>query len=196
MRSRSLLLAASVGILTAATMGVGAQQAEPSAAERAAESRKLTKSFAKQLRRELVQAMEAGGPESAIAVCQAAAPAITQELAAEKQWSVGRTALRLRNPANAPDAWERAVLLKFQDKMKQGADVGELEVYETATQNGKPVFRYMKAIPTQKPCLTCHGPNVSDSVRKTIAEFYPEDQATGFSLGELRGAFTIVQPLQ
>jgi len=196
MKSRSLLLAASAIILTGATMGVGAEVGQPTDAERAAESRKLTMSYAKQLRGELVQAIKAGGPESAIPVCQSAAPAITEEMAAEKGWSVGRTALKLRNPANAPDAWERSVLLNFQDQIKQGADIAELEVYETATQDGKPVFRYMKAIPTQKPCLTCHGQNVSDSLRKTIAEFYPQDQAVGFSLGELRGAFTIVRPLQ
>jgi len=196
MKSRLLWLAASAVLLMGATTGTGAEDAKPTAVERAAESRKVTKSIAEQLKRELVQAIEAGGPESAIPVCHSAAPAITEEMAAEKGWSVGRTALKLRNPANAPDPWERAVLLKFQDKIKQGADIGELEVYETTTQDGKPVFRYMKAIPTQKPCLTCHGPNVSDSLRKTIAEFYPEDQAIGFSHGELRGAFTIVQPLQ
>ena len=196
MVSRHVLWAASVIILAGATMGAGAEDAVPTAAERAAESRKLSKSFAEQLKGELVGAMEAGGPESAIAVCHAAAPAIAEEKADEKGWSVGRTALRLRNPANAPDAWERTILLEFQDKIKQGADVRELEHYETTTQDGERVFRYMKAIPTQKPCLTCHGSNVSDSLRKTIAEFYPDDQATGFSLGELRGAFTIVQPLQ
>lgn len=196
MNNRLLVWLASVIILTSATMGAGAEDAEPTAAERAAESRKLVKSFAERLKRELIRAIEAGGPESAIPVCRTAAPAITKEKAAEKGWSLGRTALRLRNPANAPDAWERAVLLKFQDKIKQGADIGELEHYETTTQDGKRVFRYMKAIPTQEPCLTCHGPNVSDSLRKRIAEFYPEDQAIGFSLGDLRGAFTIVQPLQ
>jgi hypothetical protein len=195
MKSGSVLLAASLVILTGVAMGVGAEEGQPSDAERAAESRKLTQSFAEQLRGELVRAIKAGGPESAIPVCHSAAPAITEEMAAEKGWSVGRTALKLRNPANAPDPWERSVLLKFQDQIKQGADVKELEVYETATQDGKPVFRYMKAIPTQKPCLTCHGQNVSEPLRKTISELYPQDQAVGFSLGELRGAFTIVQPL-
>lgn len=196
MKSRLLLWAASVLMMAAATMGAAAEDAEPTAAERAAESRSLSKSFAERLKSELIRAMEAGGPESAIPVCHIAAPAIAKEKAAETGWSVGRTALRLRNPANAPDAWERAVLLKFEDEIKQGADIRELEHYETTTQDGKRVFRYMKAIPTQEPCLTCHGPNVSDSLRKRIAEFYPEDQAIGFALGELRGAFTIVQPLQ
>ena len=196
MKNGSVLLAASVVILTGAVMGAGAAGGQPSDAERAAESRKLTKSFAEQLRGELVRAIKAGGPESAIAVCNSAAPAITEELAAEKGWSVGRTALKLRNPANAPDPWERSVLVKFQDQIERGADVKELEVYETATQDGKPVFRYMKAIPTQKTCLTCHGQNLSEPLSKTIAEYYPDDRATGFSLGELRGAFTITQPLQ
>ena len=196
MKSRLVSLAASVIVVTGTAMGAGAGDAEPTAAERAVASRDLSKSFAQQLKGELVGAIEAGGPESAIAVCQAAAPAIAEEKAGEKGWSVGRTALRLRNPANAPDAWERTILLQFQDKIEQGADVSELEHYETTTQDGKRVFRYMKAIPTQKPCLTCHGSNMSESLRKRIAEYYPEDQATGFSLGELRGAFTIVQPLQ
>ena len=173
-----------------------AQDAEPSEAERAAESRQLTKSFAGKLKGELVGAMKAGGPESAIGVCQAAAPSIAEEKSDEKGWAVGRTALKLRNPANAPDEWEQAVLLEFQEKVEQGADIAKLERYETTTKDGKPVFRYMKAIPTQQPCLTCHGSNVSESVQKAIAELYPQDEATGFSQGELRGAFTIVQPLQ
>jgi len=176
--------------------GAGAGNAEPTEAERAADSRQLILSFAKRLKAELVGAIKSGGPESAIPVCHTAAPAITKQKAAVKGWSLGRTALKLRNPTNAPDPWERSVLVKFQEKLGQGSDVSALEHYETTTQNGKRVFRYMKAIPTQKPCLTCHGPNVSESLRKRIKQFYPDDQAVGFSLGDLRGAFTIIQPLE
>lgn len=196
MKSRSIPGFASMIFLAGAVMGAGAGYAEPTEAERAAESLKLIKSFAHRLKSELVGAIKAGGPESAIPVCNTAAPAITQEKAAEKGWSVGRTALRLRNKANAPDAWERAVLMQFQQKIEKGADAAKLEHYETTTQKGKRVFRYMKAIPTQKPCLTCHGPKVGDALRKKITEVYPQDQAVGFALGELRGAFTIVQPLE
>jgi hypothetical protein len=31
-------------------------------------------------------------------------------------------------------------------------------------------------------------------VAKTLAEFYPDDKARGFKVGDIRGAFTIVQP--
>jgi hypothetical protein len=139
--------------------------------------------------------LQAGGPEAAIAVCKIKAPAIAKEKAASTGWSIGRTALKLRNPANSPDAWERSVLLRFQEQIREGAEAKNLEHYETTTKNGEGVFRYMRAIPTQAPCLSCHGSNLSQNVKAKIAELYPEDRATGFSLGELRGAFTIVQPL-
>ncbi|WP_069438190.1 Tll0287-like domain-containing protein [Methyloceanibacter methanicus] len=172
-----------------------AENAEPTEAERADQSRHLSKTYGEKLKSALVRAIKAGGPETAIAVCNVSAPAIAKRDTASSGWSLSRTALKLRNPKNAPDAWERSVLLKFQDQIDQGADIATLEHYETTTKDGERVFRYMKAIPTQGPCLTCHGSNVSPSVKAKIAEFYPEDQATGFALGDLRGAFTITQPV-
>jgi len=165
-------------------------------AERAAAARKLVQDFAARLRSELKAAMQAGGPEAAVSVCNQAAPQIAKDKAAETGWSVGRTALRLRSPANAPDGWERTVLDMFADKAAKGAELASLEHYEPVTVDGKSVFRYMKAIPTQKPCLTCHGGKIDASLERKIREFYPEDQAVGFSLGELRGAFTITQPME
>lgn len=197
MGHKALLLFACVALLVSVTFGSAvADNAEPSDAERAADSRDVVKSFAARLKGELMRAVQDGGPETAIAVCQTVAPEIAEDNARETGWSVGRTALRLRNPANAPDAWEREVLLAFQSKIEEGATAGTLEHYEKTVQDGKAVFRYMKAIPTQGPCLACHGPNVSASVMERIAEFYPEDQAVGFLTGDLRGAFTIVQPLE
>ena len=54
----------------------------------------------------------------------------------------------------------------------------------------------MKAIGTaEKPCLTCHGSNIKPELAAKINSLYPEDKATGYKAGELRGAFTIMQPL-
>jgi hypothetical protein len=62
---------------------------------------------------------------------------------------------------------------------------------------GRKVFRYMKAIPTDEICLNCHGGDtVKPEVAAKLAEFYPDDQARGFSVGDIRGAFTIVQPVE
>ena len=193
-RIRFLAWAGAIGVVLALPMGPAA--AEPAEADRAAQSRQIIKGFATRLRAELVAAMKAGGPASAIPICHTAAPAIADEKAVETGWSVRRTAFKLRNPANAPDAWERAVLEDFQRQADRGADLARLEHYETVAHEGKRAFRYMKAIPVQEPCLTCHGGAVSAELKERIAKFYPQDQATGFALGDLRGAFSIVQPIK
>ena len=54
--------------------------------------------------------------------------------------------------------------------------------------------RYMSAIVTQPLCLTCHGSEIAPEVAAEIARHYPEDQATGFAAGDLRGAFLIEWP--
>ncbi len=74
--------------------------------------------------------------------------------------------------------------------------MAKLERSEVADVGGVPTFRYMKAIPTAEPCLTCHGVNVAEPVKAKLAQLYPQDQATGFKAGDIRGAFTISKPLK
>jgi len=57
------------------------------------------------------------------------------------------------------------------------------------------VGRYMKAIPTGPQCVVCHGENVAPALAETIQRLYPDDQATGFAPGDLRGAFTVTVEL-
>jgi len=54
--------------------------------------------------------------------------------------------------------------------------------------------RYMRAIPTDALCLTCHGKTLAPDLAAAIARNYPGDQATGFELGQLRGAFSVTWP--
>ncbi|MOA58455.1 hypothetical protein D3C78_1828600 [compost metagenome] len=53
----------------------------------------------------------------------------------------------------------------------------------------------MKAIPTGEPCLACHGQQIKPELAAVIDQRYPQDQARGFALGELRGAFTLRRSL-
>lgn len=39
----------------------------------------------------------------------------------------------------------------------------------------------------QPMCLTCHGADLAPDVQAAIAERYPDDRATGYRTGELRG---------
>jgi hypothetical protein len=63
--------------------------------------------------------------------------------------------------------------------------------------DGQPVYRYMKALPTQELCVQCHGSadKITPAVQARLKELYPDDKATGFGIGAIRGAITIKKPL-
>ena len=180
-------------LLTALVYHAGAPAAEP--APRVAESRAAAAEFMQTLKGELLRGMQAGGPVDAIGVCKLRAPAIAAEVGERKGWRAGRTSLRLRNPANAPDDWERAGLESFEQRKQAGEDPATLEYYAVVEQGGKPVFRYMKAIPTAELCVTCHGEKIDPAVAAKLTELYPQDQARGYNVGDIRGAFTFIEPL-
>jgi len=157
---------------------------------RLAQSMDIAARFQKELGERLMTAMASGGPVEAIAVCHTDAPDIAARLSNETGALVGRTALRLRNSANAPDASAQAVLEDFRSRIEAGATEPP-ERFERGTDGSA---RYMKAIVMQPQCLACHGQNLAEPVSAAIGDRYPEDQATGFVAGELRGAFLIEWP--
>jgi hypothetical protein len=162
--------------------------------EQLAKARAAVKGLSENLKSALMTEIKAGGPVSAIAVCKTISPALAEQSSQEHGFEIGRTALRVRNPANAPDQWERKVLENFAAKITAGADPATLEHMETVSDGDETVFRYMKAIPTAaEPCLTCHGSNLDPALKAEIGRLYPDDRATGFKAGELRGAFTVTK---
>lgn len=160
-----------------------------------AASRETSVEFMRNLKATLVSAIQEDGPVAAITICNSDAPAIAHEISQRKGWSIARTSLKLRNPANTPDNWERSVLNDFETRKRQGESPENLEHHEIVEMDGKMVFRYMKAIPTDGGCLVCHGDAVEGALAEEIRRLYPQDQAIGFRVGDLRGAFTIAQPL-
>lgn len=159
-------------------------------------ARAASTEFGATLKEQLMAGMKAGGPLTAIDVCHTAAGDIAAEVSRKHGVSLRRTALRVRNEANAPDAFERSALARFVRAIADGADAATLEHSEVvSTESGK-VFRYMKAIPTAaEPCLACHGTSIQPDVQARLAALYPHDQATGFKAGELRGAFSVSVPM-
>jgi len=147
------------------------------------------------LKQELQAGMQEGGPINAISVCNLSAPAIANTYSVSRGWDVGRTSLKVRNPANAPDAWERSVLESFEERKTAGEDPAKMEYHEVVRQDGVKQLRYMKAIPTAQLCLACHGESVDSITRTRLEKLYPEDQALGYKAGDIRGAFSISQPL-
>ncbi len=178
-------------VLVSPLTACSSQNLEPHAAE----SRVVVKEFMQNLKGELQTAMKAGGPVNAIAVCNERAPEIAQALSTQKGWEIGRTSLKLRNPDNAPDAWEEKVLEQFETRKVGGEDPKTLEHYEMVKTEDGQFFRYMKAIPTGGVCLACHGESIAAPVREKLQSLYPEDKATDYKSGDIRGAFTITQPM-
>lgn len=167
--------------------------------ERVAASKGVVKEFMGELQGELGKAMKAGGPIQAIEVCNKVAPSIAKAQSEKHGWEVGRTSLKLRNPANAPDEWEAMVLKKFEERAAAGENPADMAHFEVVEHNGAKSFRFMKAIgmpPLDKaPCLKCHGENIDANLAAKLDELYPDDQARGYKPGMIRGAFTITQPM-
>ncbi len=158
-------------------------------------ARAATGALGERLKARLVETIAGEGPIAAVAVCNLEAPEIAGAVSAETGMQVGRTALRLRNPDNAPDAFERAAMEMFREKLEDGADPASLEIAEIVDAPDGKTFRYMKPIMTGAPCVLCHGTDVSEELRTAILERYPGDRATGFAPGEMRGAFTVSKTL-
>ena len=181
--------------LIISSLFIGTANADTHLKERAQNSKKVVKEFVGQLQGELKAAMKAGGPTNAINVCKDKAPGIAKSLSEKYGWIIARTSLKTRNPNNAPDAWETKVLNDFETRKAKGEAVKPMAHFEFVENNDKKNFRFMKAIPTGEVCLKCHGSEIKPEIKAKLQELYPNDKATGFKLGDIRGAFTISQPM-
>ncbi len=151
-------------------------------------ARSATDELGRRLMSELGEQLAAGTPAGAITVCSRIAPAAATELSRDGL-VIRRTSLRLRNPDNAPDTWERAGLTRFDEVVAGGGRPTEVHEIDAARRE----LRYLRPILLGAGCLLCHGPQeeLDPEVRRRLAEHYPEDRATGFSAGDLRGAFSV-----
>ncbi|MDH5631514.1 MAG: DUF3365 domain-containing protein [Gammaproteobacteria bacterium] len=163
--------------------------------ERIAASRDTIGTMKTRMQATLQSTMKEHGPIKAIEVCRNKAPKMAAMMSDKTGWQIGRTSLKLRNPANAPDAWEQKVLNEFETRKAAGTNPETLEYSEVVSEDGKRYFRYMKAIPAGAPCMTCHAGEIDQKLEAQINQLYPDDKARGYKVGDIRGAFTIKQPL-
>ena len=49
----------------------------------------------------------------------------------------------------------------------------------------------MQAQGAEAICLTCHGENLAQPVIDALQQYYPDDMATGYQLGQVRGAISL-----
>jgi hypothetical protein len=139
----------------------------------------------------LTSELKRGGPVAAIAIC-----ADSAQVRTERHHSSGitvrRVGTRVRNPKNAPDSTEAAVLASFAAAIAANRPIADT-AFTTGDAAGNAVTRYLRAIRVQEFCIACHGPadSIRAAVKQVIASRYPEDRATGYRTGELRGAISV-----
>ena len=167
-----------------------AQQIDTSALK--TEAITIVKKFGGTLKPQLKKALAQGGVKQAIEVCSVQAPEIAKNLSMSTQWQVKRVSLKARNNQNAtPNAWERSILEEFNQKQQQGESVKTIAKAVVVGDE----FRFMQAQGTEPLCLTCHGHKLTAETKAALKEFYPQDKATGYLLGEIRGSFSLTKKL-
>ncbi|AMN46048.1 hypothetical protein ACG33_02765 [Steroidobacter denitrificans] len=149
--------------------------------------------FSGKLRGTLQQAIQSDGVEAAVDVCKIAAPQIAEQVMLEHGVRLGRVALpgRNRNPRQAADGWQLGALQDFQAAVERGGAAAEQVMVQRDGLPDGVVLRMIRGIETETGCLACHGSAVAPSVREAIARHYPGDAATGFEIGDLRGALWV-----
>ena len=136
-------------------------------------------------KRDLQQALRNGltqGPKQAVAACKLKAPEIVDALSINGV-RLGRTSKRLRNPINIGPEWATPILESYVDNP---SDRKPRTVSVGRNRSG-----YVEPIILQPVCLACHGDALSPEVSSLITELYPEDQAVGYQVGDLRGVFWV-----
>lgn len=142
-----------------------------------------TNALASELMGELSAALDEGGPAAGITVCREKAPEVAAEVASMYGVRIGRTSFKLRNPANQPPHWAEAhVAAREEDPTYVEGPEGELGA--------------LLPIRLKAECQMCHGPveQIDDTVMAAIEATYPQDEAVGFTEGDLRGWFWVEVP--
>ncbi len=138
----------------------------------------------------LARALADGGLTNALPYCSEKARPLTESVAAAHQVRLRRISHKPRNPTNVPAAGELAILRGFQLTLGRGEPPTPVV---RADEAGTVVF-YSPIVITNPLCLQCHGvvgQDLQPATVETLRRLYPEDQATGFRLGDLRGAWRI-----
>ena len=132
-------------------------------------------------KRDLMAALADGladGPAAAIDACRVRAPELAAALS-DDDVRIGRASNRRRNPDNTGPDWSKPLLDAY---LADDSDRTPKLVSLAGNRYG-----YVEPIKLAPLCLSCHGETLAPAVATRIADAYPDDRATGFEVGDLRG---------
>lgn len=143
------------------------------------------------LGKNLKKQMEAGGPMAAAEFCTTKAYTLTAAIDDQygKDVQVKRISLKERNPANQVQGEEKVILESLDNLQRNGV---VLPPYLVERVN-KDTYKFYKPLMINKQvCLKCHGDiGKNQKLSQFLENTYPHDKATGYSMGDLRGAVVV-----
>ncbi|HOL64497.1 MAG TPA: DUF3365 domain-containing protein [Accumulibacter sp.] len=164
-----------------------------------AETRKTAVPVLPKVVQAMQEALKEKGTVDAIPICREKAPQLLQDIRRQTGWNIRRISLQTRHPeTGTPDVWEARQLADFNIKAANGVKPETLEAGEiVTTADGRRVYRYIKALPVAEVCVSCHGAaeTFSDDLKAALRKDYPLDRATGYSVGQVRGALSVIRSL-
>lgn len=143
-----------------------------------------------ELLKNVKNALEKEGPVYAIEFCNIHAESIADSISKNFDVQIQRLSLKNRNPQNAPTAKEDKLLLNdYLEKLNEGR-----AITDTLIRLNDIASYYRPIIISAETCLKCHGqPGEEINTETMIAlnKLYPDDRATNYRMGELRGMWKI-----
>ncbi len=151
----------------------------------------VSMSLLKALGKNLKQHMQKEGAVGAAKFCNEQAFLLTEftDKKAGDDVSVKRISLKDRNPANRPEGSEKTVMDALQTLQDNNVILPKFLV-ERVNKN---TMKYYKPLSINKGvCLKCHG-NITKNQKlsKFMKDYYPDDKAINYRMGDLRGAVVV-----
>jgi hypothetical protein len=160
-------------------------------------ARQAALGFDMRLRMEMLDRIERD--EDPVAVYMAyrdTVPGYAKDISERLGLEFSRVSMRPRNPLNAADDWEREQFAQFEYWRETGRDPTVMESAAIVEEEGRRLFRWMRPLSADEPCMVCHGDEVDPRILKMLAQEYPLDEATGYYDTEIIGAYSVTKALE
>jgi hypothetical protein len=136
----------------------------------------------------LLSAIQQSGVSNALPFCSAMAIPLTSLMADTNEVTLRRVSHRPRNPANRASSRELELIENYQSTLAAGGRPQPLLLTNDT------ITFYAPIVITNSLCLQCHGQpgrDIAPENLEVIRRLYPNDEATGFGVGDIRGLWRI-----
>jgi hypothetical protein len=142
----------------------------------------------KALGTELKAALQRGGVAEAVNYCNLKAIPLTDSLARFYNVIIKRATQKARNPLNMANQNEGEIAGVWETKQENNGEISPV-LFE-----GENAVEFYSPIVLQSMCTNCHGivgESLSLENNQLIKDKYPNDLATGYAEGDLRGMWHV-----